>query len=62
MQNANPMKTVYNLAGFPSRRAYLENLSEEMGIDLDKVLLAASMLGPNEDFDGLVTTLEDENW
>lgn len=52
--------TVYQEMGFENRRAYLESLAQEHGLPLETVLLAASLLGPSEDFDGLVTTLEDE--
>lgn len=48
---------MYN--GFESRRAYLDSLAEEYGIDRATVYMMASMLGPSEDFDGLVTSLED---
>lgn len=49
----------YTAAGYTSRADYLASLSEELDIDLDTVLMAADMLGPSEDFDGLVTMLED---
>lgn len=48
----------YTDNGFASRRAYLESLCEEY--DRDKVYTLASLLGPSEDFDGLVTALEDD--
>ena len=44
--------------GFKNRRDYLEALAEEY--DRDKVFMLAAMLGPSEDFDGLVTALEDD--
>jgi hypothetical protein len=50
---------VYQENGYKSRRDYLECLADDMGIDLETVLMLASILGPNEDFDGLVTSLED---
>jgi len=53
--------TIYQQNGYDSRKDYLKSLSEELGIDLDVVYLAADMLGQNEDFDGLVTTLEDHS-
>ena len=49
----------YTNAGYDNRADYLASLSEEMDIDLDTVLMAADMLGPSEDFDGLITMLED---
>lgn len=45
--------------GYDSRRDYLDTLDEEFGLDRRTVYAAASILGPSEDFDGLVTTLED---
>lgn len=51
--------SVYQEAGFPNRRAYLVSLAEEHGVDLEDVIALASVLGPSEDFDGLVCHLED---
>ncbi|MBP6581961.1 MAG: hypothetical protein KA204_00570 [Chromatiaceae bacterium] len=42
-----------------SRRQYLQDLAGEYELPLDVVLVLASLLGPNEDFDGLVTELCD---
>ena len=39
---------------------YLTFLSKDFDIELSTVLALADVLGPNEDFDGLVTMLEDE--
>lgn len=47
----------YKAQGFDSRRDYLNSLCDEYPRDV--VMALASMLGPNEDFDGLVTALED---
>jgi hypothetical protein len=49
----------YKENGFNSRRDYLDDLADEMGIDKSIVYTLADLLGPNEDFDGLVTALED---
>jgi len=51
--------SVYTDEGYKDRNDYLESLADEYGLDIKTVKLAADMLGPNEDFDGLVTTLED---
>ena len=51
--------TVYTDNGYKSRADYLRCMSEEYGVPLDVVLMAADLLGPNEDFDGLVTALAD---
>lgn len=47
----------YQANGFENRRDYLESLCEEY--DRTIVYTLASVLGANEDFDGLVTALED---
>ena len=48
--------SVYEENGFKNRKAYLDDLAENYG---DRVYMMADVLGPNEDFDGLVTMLED---
>jgi len=53
-------KNIYVEKGYKNRRDYLENLADELNIPLDIVLMCADMLGSSEDFDGLVTCLEDE--
>jgi hypothetical protein len=50
---------VYQEHGYESRRDYLRSLAEDLCLPLDTVLMAAAMLGPSEDFDGLPTMLED---
>ena len=42
-----------------TRGEYLQSIADEYGADLQVVLLLADLLGPNEDFDGLLTELED---
>lgn len=41
------------------RDAYLRGLSEDMGVPMFVVTSLAEILGPDEDYDGLVTALED---
>jgi hypothetical protein len=50
---------IYRNKGYIGRRDYLECLATYTGVELDTVLTLASMLGRGEDFDGLVTALED---
>lgn len=50
----------YVMAGYKSRSDYLETLSLEYGVDLFIVENMADVLGPNEDFDGLVSMLQEE--
>lgn len=52
--------SVYREQGYQDRRAYLEGLAEEY--PREAVFALASMLGPSEDFDGLVTALEDADF
>lgn len=49
----------YQAMGYSNRRDYLQHLASDFGLDFETVATFASMLGPNEDFDGLMTTLED---
>jgi hypothetical protein len=54
------MTTAYNpytANGYRSRADYLASLCEEY--DRETVYTLANLLGPEEDFDGLVTELED---
>jgi hypothetical protein len=49
----------YTAHGYKDRDDYLNNLADDMGIDSIAVHMIADMLGPSEDFDGLVSELED---
>lgn len=51
--------SIYTDEGYESRRDYLETLADDMGVDLDTVFTLAGILGSSEDFDGLITSLED---
>lgn len=53
------MSDVYLEKGYGSREDYLKSLAEDYDVNLDTVYALASMLGPNEDFDGLLSELED---
>lgn len=48
--------------GAESRAEYLAMLADEYDVPLSTVRAMASVLGPNEDFDGLVTSLEDMDY
>lgn len=56
------MDNIYQQHGYKNRRDYLESLTEEYNIPVYVVFMLADMLGPNEDFDGLITALEDAEW
>lgn len=51
--------SAYIEAGFNTRKEYLMSLVEEYDVDKGTVFAIASLLGPSEDFDGLIAALED---
>lgn len=51
--------SIYQENGYKNRRDYLNNVGDEYGVPRDVVYMLADVLGPNEDFDGLVCALED---
>ena len=57
--NDNLMMSVYTEYGYESRRDYLESVADDFGIDKGTVFAIAGLLGASEDFDGLITSLED---
>lgn len=52
-------ENIYQENGYKDRKDYLNSLAEEFDIDKSIVYSLAHMLGESEDFDGLVTSLED---
>ena len=52
-------KNIYQQNGYTDRDDYLTCLSEDYGVPIESVYSLAEMLGENEDFDGLVSALED---
>ena len=52
-------KNIYQANGYADRDDYLNCLSEDYGVSIESVYSLAEMLGENEDFDGLVSDLED---
>lgn len=51
--------TIYTEKGYRDRHEYLRELALTYGIAVRFVLAVADLLGPGEDFDGLVSSLED---
>jgi hypothetical protein len=45
--------------GYKDRDDYLNNLADDYGVDSMAIHAIAEMLGPSEDFDGLITELDD---
>lgn len=52
-------RTIYQQNGFKDRQEYLESLCDEYSVDMYSVSCIAEILGENEDFDGLVSSLND---
>lgn len=52
-------KNIYRVNGYADRDDYLNCLSEDYDVSIEDVYELAEILGEHEDFDGLVSTLED---
>ena len=52
-------ENIYQKRGYKNRKDYLECLAADYYVPLDTVYALASALGKNEDFDGLISSLED---
>ena len=52
-------ENIYQENGYKDRKDYLNCLAEEYDIDRSIVYALASMLGASEDWDGLISSLED---
>ena len=50
---------IYKSKGFNDRADYLNQLSEEYCVSIYEVKAVADLLGETEDFDGLVSMLQD---
>ena len=53
------MQSIYQNHGWASRAEYLQDLADNYNIDIEVVQAVADLLGPSEDFDGLVNALDD---
>ena len=53
------MTNIYEEKGYTDRMDYLNNLADTYGVSFKTVKVLASMLGESEDFDGLVSMVED---
>ncbi len=51
--------SIYTENGYKDRADYLQALAEDFEVDIEVVITLSSLLGSGEDFDGLVTSLED---
>lgn len=52
-------RDIYAERGYATRLDYLRSLADDYGADFDAVLAVAELLGPSEDFDGLIIMIED---
>ena len=50
---------IYQENGYKSRKDYLQSLAEEYEVDYQSVACLAVLLGSSEDFDALVSAVED---
>jgi hypothetical protein len=55
-ENDDPRYTAH---GYKDRDDYLSTLADDRGLDMMAVHMIADMLGPSEDFDGLISEIED---
>ena len=53
------MNSIYVEQGYKNRKDYLETIADNYGVPVGDVITLASILGRDEDFDGLVTSIED---
>jgi len=53
--------TVYEDNGYKNRTEYLWSLTEDHQVSIETVHLYSDLMGPSEDFDGLVSALEECN-
>lgn len=51
--------SIYEDQGYEDRKDYLQCLAEENEVDFRTVEALADLLGESEDFDGLVTSVQD---
>ena len=57
------MSDPYVEHGYDNRADYLHSLADEYDVPMNVVMALADVLGPNEDFDGLIIGLQDaEGW
>jgi len=56
----NPIsEEVYTSNGYKDRDDYLNSLADDRGIDRMAIDMIADVLGESEDFDGLISALDD---
>jgi hypothetical protein len=53
------MDTIYQRKGYKDRNDYLMAVAEDYGLDPVDVYTVACLLGPEEDFDGLISMIQE---
>lgn len=53
------MSNIYIQNGYEDRNDYLQCVAEDYGVEEAIVRMMAYLLGPNEDFDGLISAISD---
>jgi len=51
--------SIYTDNGYTTRKDYLTCLADDYGLAVEDVFAVASILGSSEDFDGMLSSLED---
>ena len=59
MEDKTMNENIYQENGYANRDDYLTCLSEDYDVSIEDVYSLAEILGENEDFDGLLSSLED---
>ena len=54
--------SIYTEKEYRDRQNYLNSISDEYGVDINIVNTLADVLGPSEDFDGLISMLQDMDY
>jgi hypothetical protein len=57
--HAKTTDDIYRQNGYKDRRDYLKSVADQYGTDMMVVGSMAEILGEEEDFDGLISALED---
>ena len=55
-------ENIYQENGYADRDDYLTCLAEDYGVPIEDVYSLVDILGENEDFDGLISALEDAEY
>ena len=59
---SNILYSIYTEKEYKDRQNYLNSVSDEYGVDINIVNSLADILGPDEDFDGLISILQDMDY